>query len=167
LSATFPSSLPTIRRPVVDFSSGLPPTPWLLPILPARRSLGVRGCPRTILARHVVLLTPSKSCHPRPFLSRQQPALLSPLAATLADLPASVANKRLTAILSPLAATLTKNRGAHPPSQSVFSLLTSHLPEIRPGQGMLFFALTEHGPRVTEHLSLPSPALQCYHSEET
>src|SRR5713226_3234341 len=36
---------------------------------------------------------------------------LSPLAATLMDPPASVANKRLTAQLSPLDATLTKNRG--------------------------------------------------------
>ncbi len=37
--------------------------------------------------------------------------LLSPLAATLMDLPASVANKRLTVWLNPLDATLTKNRG--------------------------------------------------------
>src|SRR6266852_1314171 len=36
---------------------------------------------------------------------------VSPLAATLMDLPASVANKRLTVGLSPLDATLTKNRG--------------------------------------------------------
>ncbi len=36
---------------------------------------------------------------------------LSPLAATLTDLPASVANKRLTAWLSLLDATLTKKRG--------------------------------------------------------
>src|SRR5713226_5730323 len=36
---------------------------------------------------------------------------LSPLTATLMDLRASVANKRLTAWLSPLDATLTKNRG--------------------------------------------------------
>ena len=36
---------------------------------------------------------------------------LSPLAATLMDLPASVANKRLTFRLSPLDATLTKNQG--------------------------------------------------------
>ena len=36
---------------------------------------------------------------------------LSPVAATLMDLRASVANKRLTAGLSPLDATLTKNRG--------------------------------------------------------
>jgi len=36
---------------------------------------------------------------------------VSPLTATLTDLPASVANKRLTAWLSPLDATLTKNRG--------------------------------------------------------
>jgi hypothetical protein len=36
---------------------------------------------------------------------------LSPLAATLIDLPASVANKRLTVSLNPLDATLTKNAG--------------------------------------------------------
>jgi hypothetical protein len=36
---------------------------------------------------------------------------LSPLSATLMDLPVSVANKRLTAWLSPLSATLTKNTG--------------------------------------------------------
>jgi hypothetical protein len=35
----------------------------------------------------------------------------SPLAATLLDLPASVANKRLTIFLTPLDATLTKNEG--------------------------------------------------------
>src|SRR5713226_137457 len=39
------------------------------------------------------------------------PIALSPLAATLMDLLASVANKRLTAWLSPLDATLTKNTG--------------------------------------------------------
>ena len=38
-------------------------------------------------------------------------APLSPLAATLMDLPASVANKRLTVELNPLDATLTKNQG--------------------------------------------------------
>src|SRR5713226_8170229 len=43
---------------------------------------------------------------------------LSPLAATLMDLPASVANKRLTVRLSPLAATLTKNTGGEPPQIS-------------------------------------------------
>jgi len=36
---------------------------------------------------------------------------LSPLAATLVNLPASAANKRLTSQLSPLDATLTKTRG--------------------------------------------------------
>jgi hypothetical protein len=73
------------------------------------------GCPRTMLARHVVLLTPSKSSHPNPLLSRQHFALISPLTATLMDLPASVANKRLTARLSPLDATLIKNRGGGVP----------------------------------------------------
>jgi hypothetical protein len=41
----------------------------------------------------------------------ENPATVTPLAATLMDLPASVANKRLTAELNPLAATLTKTRG--------------------------------------------------------
>src|SRR5260370_7922802 len=36
---------------------------------------------------------------------------LSPLAETLMDLPATVANKRLTVLLNPLDATLTKTRG--------------------------------------------------------
>lgn len=43
--------------------------------------------------------------------SCRQTAPLTPLAATLMEFPASVANKRLTAGLSPLAATLTKNIG--------------------------------------------------------
>ncbi len=62
---------------------------------------------------------------PRPCPSRRSPtpfpaslphyhipsSPLSPLAATLIDPPASVANKRLTAWLNPLVATLTKKRG--------------------------------------------------------
>jgi hypothetical protein len=44
-------------------------------------------------------------------LSLQYPAPISPLVATLMDLPASVANKRLTARVNSLDATLTKNRG--------------------------------------------------------
>jgi hypothetical protein len=60
---------------------------------------------------HAVLLTPPKSSYPSQLLSRQQPGPVSPLAATLMDLPASVANKRLTVRVSPLDATLTKNRG--------------------------------------------------------
>src|SRR5882724_6784853 len=58
-----------------------------------------------------LVLTPPKSSHPGPSLSCQQSASISPLAATLMDLPASVANKGFTRSLSPLAATLTKNRG--------------------------------------------------------
>src|SRR6266446_6462427 len=49
-------------------------------------------------------LIPSESSAPTQLLSRQHFVRISPLAATLMDLPASVANKRLTA-------TLTKNRG--------------------------------------------------------
>ena len=62
-------------------------------------------------ARQLALLTPPRSSHPRPLVSSQQSAPLSPLSATLMDLPASVANKRLTQSLSPLDSALTKNRG--------------------------------------------------------
>src|SRR6266852_9589305 len=62
--------------------------------------------------RQAVLLTPPKSSHSSPLLSRQQSAPVSPLAATLMELPASVANKGLTVRLNPLDATLTKNREA-------------------------------------------------------
>ncbi len=50
----------------------------------------------------------------------------SPLAATLMDLPASVANKRLTKELNPLDATLTKNRGY--PLQAKYLSLSSRSP---------------------------------------
>src|SRR6266700_5411220 len=64
-----------------------------------------------MLARHGVLLTPLESPHPKALLSRQPPPPISPLAATLMNLLASAANKRLTVELSPLDATLTKYRG--------------------------------------------------------
>src|SRR6266481_5822920 len=60
--------------------------------------------------RQVVLLTPPKSSCPTQLLSRQQDAV-NPLATTLMNLPASVANKGLTRSLSPLDSALTKNRG--------------------------------------------------------
>ncbi len=62
-------------------------------------------------ARHAVLLTPLESSHPKALLSRQPQPPISPLAATLMNLLASAANKRLTVELSPLDATLTKYRG--------------------------------------------------------
>src|SRR6266481_3744971 len=62
-------------------------------------------------ARHAVLLTSSKSSTPTQLLFRQHFVRVSPLAATLMDLIASVANKRLTAELNPLDATLTRNMG--------------------------------------------------------
>ncbi len=112
--------------------------PSLLPSF-ARHSLGCRRfrpcrkgrCPRTILARQLVLPTPSKSFDPKPLLSRLRLAPISPLAATLMDLPATVANKRLTSWLSPLDATLTKNRGY--PHFSTFRCAW-RLP--RPGRGV-------------------------------
>ena len=64
-----------------------------------------------MVARLAVTLTPPKTFHPSQLNSSQQSALVSPLAATLMDLPASVANKRLTAWLNPLDATFTKFRG--------------------------------------------------------
>src|SRR5580704_3929808 len=66
--------------------------------------------------------TPSNSSHPWPLLSRQHHDTVSPLAATLMNLPASVANKRLTAKLTPLDATLTKNRGGG----AVYPFLSGH-----------------------------------------
>ena len=69
----------------------------------------------------------SKISHPRPLPSHQHFVPVSPLAATLMESPASVANKRLTARLNPLAATLTKNRGgggsrlAHPTRMRILS----------------------------------------------
>src|SRR6267378_6374805 len=62
-------------------------------------------------ARQAAPFSPPNLSHPLALLSRQQCAPVSPLAATLMDLLASVAYKRLTAGLTPLNATLTKNRG--------------------------------------------------------
>jgi hypothetical protein len=71
--------------------------------------------------------------HTFPLLTTAHP--VSPLAATLMELPASAANKGLTEILTPLDATLTKNRGVGPSltfqrsnvQQSVSILFTSLL----------------------------------------
>ena len=82
--------------------------------------------------RPAVLPTPTSSSHLSPLLSRQQLPPLTPLAATLMDCPASVANKRLTTGLSPLDATLTENRGEggvivnqHPPELDVWTFRRS------------------------------------------
>src|SRR6266478_736268 len=74
------------------------------------KNAGGRGHSRRFLSPEAL------PCH----ASKNSP--VSPLAATLMDLPASVANKRLTVGVSPLDATLTKNRGVHPSSQKVLSL---------------------------------------------
>src|ERR1700730_15315163 len=99
-----------------------------------------------MLARPVVLLTPRKSSHPSQLLSRQQLASASPLSATLMNLLASVANKRLTLGLSPLDATLTKAEGRAYSSHS-------GTPRARP----LSPGLTTARPR-TLHLLFPIPA---------
>jgi len=81
-----------------------------------------------MLVRQAVLVTPLKSSHPIQLPSRQLQASISPLAATLMNLPASVANKRLTPRLTSLAATLTKKPGggAHPSSQEIFPFAFSY-----------------------------------------
>jgi hypothetical protein len=56
-------------------------------------------------------LLPFRAQPDSPLLSCKQIVPLTPLAATLMEFPASVANKRLTIELTPLAATLTKNIG--------------------------------------------------------
>ena len=79
-------------------------------------------------ARQIVLQTSSKSSHPCSLLSRQHLAPVSLLVATLMNLPASIANKKLTSNLNPLNAALTKIRGAGTPScasdlsSSIFSI---------------------------------------------
>jgi hypothetical protein len=59
----------------------------------------------------IIVQAPSNFSHPGDLLSCQHNAPVSPLAATPMNLPASVANKRLTENLTPLDSTLTKNRG--------------------------------------------------------
>src|SRR5882724_10692389 len=81
-------------------SSACPPQLW-------RRRVPRQPC----LPRHAILLTSSKPSAPTQLLFRQQSTPGSPLAATLMDFSAGVANKRLAALLSPLDSTLTKNRG--------------------------------------------------------
>ena len=98
---------------------------------PARRRLGEGACLPPMSARQVVLQTPSRLPQPIPLLFCQHLVPVSPLAAALMDLPASIANKRLTPRLTPLDATLTKNRGVGTRSctshhSSTFSI--SHFP---------------------------------------
>jgi hypothetical protein len=57
----------------------------------------------------LLAVSPSKSSHPNELFRRQHVVRVSPLSATLMNLLASVANKRLTGKLNPLDATLTKN----------------------------------------------------------
>src|SRR5580693_8939478 len=76
-----------------------------------------------------------------PTLSEMIP--ITPLAATLMDLPASVANKRLTDWLSPLDATLTKKRGVDPSGFhagsdfELFGLFVFSRPDAVEGQNIL------------------------------
>ncbi len=69
---------------------------------------------RTMPARQAVLPTPSEFSALHQLLSCQHFVQISLLAATLMDLTASVANKRLTAKLTLLDATLTKKQGVGP-----------------------------------------------------
>ena len=94
-------------------SSPVYPSPELRPLFFSSSETflaEVKGSNR-IPACPVVLLTLSQSPYPTPLLFCQQTAPINPLLATLMDLPASVANKRLTESLTLLDATLTKNTG--------------------------------------------------------
>jgi len=73
-----------------------------------------------VLSEHRESTYPSQVVTCRPHF-----APISPLAATLMDLPASVAGKRLTAWLSPLDATLTRNWGRG--QSGTFFHITAHL----------------------------------------
>src|SRR5207244_3853874 len=72
----------------------------------------------SLLADSLPILIPSSPARPRHHIGR-----VRPLAATLMDLPASVANKRLTEELSPLDATLTKNTGWEAPRHRLLCVL--------------------------------------------
>src|SRR6266850_2044182 len=106
----------------------------------------MEGASPLMASRCAVILTPSRSSHPTQLLSRQHSAPISPLAATLMDLPTSVANKGFTRSLSLLAATLTKNRGvgAPPFDASTFNpacpllSITRHLFTLSGVEGSLF-----------------------------
>src|SRR5437870_7160996 len=64
-----------------------------------------------MLACQAVLLTPSESVQPTQLLSYEYIAPVTPLDATLTNLPVSVVSKRLTGKLTPLVATLTQKSG--------------------------------------------------------
>jgi hypothetical protein len=80
---------------IVDVSARLPRLPAAALAFADSDPVGEEGASPFMCARQVVLLTPAKSSHPGQLLSRQQSAPVSPLAATLTSLPASVANKNL------------------------------------------------------------------------
>src|SRR5260370_24905733 len=110
-----------------------------------------------MLVRQAVLLTPPKSSHPYQLLSRQQSAPVNPLAATLMDLPASVANKRLTVWAKPFRCNTYKKQGVPPSSQLSFSIFpfscSLRLP--RPGRGVQPRG-TRHSQLVIRHYQLPT-----------
>src|SRR5712692_2314850 len=92
--------------------------------LRSRSSLNLQTCKRSdalLPAYHGPLTCPG-------LVSSLPTIALSPLAATLMDIPASVANKRLTARLNPLDATLTKIRGGESPRPYIFNPLLCEPP---------------------------------------
>src|SRR6266436_4020022 len=75
----------------------------------------VRSCPSIMVARQAVPLTPSESLGLAKLLSYQHSSCLTPLAATLVDSTASVANKRLTANGNPFRCNTYKKHGGGVP----------------------------------------------------
>src|SRR5713101_9883060 len=78
------------------------------------KSVGTRRCSNARTFRSRPSTTVARRSPVGPLSDSLPTVALSPLAATLMDLPASVANKRLTPQLNPLDATLTKNMGEGP-----------------------------------------------------
>ncbi len=92
------------------------------------------------------------------------PIALSPSVATLFDLPASVANKRLTVWLSPLDATLTKNTGVGVSVMVNQESNKNHCPKRPPGARIDLSEpcrATNHESRITSLLVAPLPS-ECY-----
>jgi hypothetical protein len=101
---------------------------------------------RLMLARKVVSQTFPESLHLITLPSRQHRAPISPLSATLTNLLASVANKRLTENLTRLDATLTKNWGLGSAAAVKLANLPTRKPEdhLRPNSFAHTFLATPH-----------------------
>jgi hypothetical protein len=159
-----PRAAHALRMPVLmkhpestDLSPSYPEDSDLAEKDSSRESVRLLSCPWTplspffsILAHHLRKDRRDAGAHSRRWkraYSAQFWCNINPLAATLMDLPASVANKRLTSRLNPLDATFTKIRGVGVrislASLHRYFLLSGHLFRRRPFGRKLSYALSE------------------------